>query len=31
MFGSGAAPTDERITHVVGTAVRTFLAAYSRR
>ncbi|MGZ4403041.1 MAG: hypothetical protein ACXVRI_09385, partial [Gaiellaceae bacterium] len=27
MFGSGAAPTDERIAHVVGTAVRTFLAA----
>ena len=31
MFGSGAAPTDERIAHVVGTAVRTFLAAYAKR
>ena len=31
MFGSGAAPSDERIRHVVGTAVRTFLAAYARR
>jgi AcrR family transcriptional regulator len=31
MFGSGSAPTDERIAHVVGTAVRTFLAAYARR
>ena len=31
MFGSGAAPTEDRIRHVVGTAVRTFLAAYAKR
>jgi len=30
MFGSGAAPSDERIAHVVGTAVRTFLKAYKQ-
>jgi AcrR family transcriptional regulator len=31
MFNAGAAPTDDRVRHVVGTAVRTFLAAYARR
>jgi hypothetical protein len=31
MFGFGAAPADDRIRHVVGIAVRTFLAAYRRR
>src|SRR5690349_15866780 len=28
LFGFGKSPTDERIDHVVGIAVRTFLAAY---
>jgi AcrR family transcriptional regulator len=31
LFGFGAAPTKERLQHVVGIAVRTFLAAYRRR
>ena len=31
MFGSGVAPTEDRIRDVVGTAVRTFLAAYQPR
>ncbi len=31
LFNFGEAPTDERINHVVGTAVRTFMAAYRRR
>jgi AcrR family transcriptional regulator len=30
LFNAGDAPTDERIDHVVGIAVRTFLAAYRR-
>jgi AcrR family transcriptional regulator len=31
LFNAGDAPPDERINHVVGIAVRTFLAAYTRR
>ena len=31
LFGFGAAPGEDRINHVVGIAVRTFLAAYRRR
>jgi AcrR family transcriptional regulator len=31
LFNAGDAPPDERINHVVGIAVRTFLAAYARR
>ncbi|CAN5680562.1 TetR/AcrR family transcriptional regulator [soil metagenome] len=31
LFGFGTAPTQDRIDHVVGIAVRTFLAAYRRR
>jgi AcrR family transcriptional regulator len=31
LFGFGIAPTQDRIDHVVGIAVRTFLAAYRRR
>jgi len=31
MFNAGGPPSEERIHHVVGIAVRTFLAAYSRR
>jgi AcrR family transcriptional regulator len=31
LFNAGDAPPDERINHVVGIAVRTFLAAYGRR
>jgi AcrR family transcriptional regulator len=31
LFGFGAAPSEERIDHVVGIAVRTFLAAYLKR
>jgi hypothetical protein len=30
LFNAADPPTDERINHVVGTAVRTFLAAYAR-
>jgi hypothetical protein len=30
LFNAGDAPADERINHVVGIAVRTFLAAYRR-
>jgi AcrR family transcriptional regulator len=30
LFNASEAPTDERINHVVGIAVRTFLAAYKR-
>jgi AefR-like transcriptional repressor, C-terminal domain len=30
IFNFGGPPTDERINHVVGIAVRTFLAAYAR-
>jgi AcrR family transcriptional regulator len=30
LFNSSEPPTEERILHVVGTAVRTFLAAYSK-
>jgi AcrR family transcriptional regulator len=30
LFNAGDAPTEERINHVVGIAVRTFLAAYQR-
>jgi AcrR family transcriptional regulator len=30
LFSAADAPTDERINHVVGIAVRTFLAAYAR-
>jgi AcrR family transcriptional regulator len=30
MFNAGGAPSEERILHVVGTAVRTFLAAYAK-
>jgi AcrR family transcriptional regulator len=30
LFNAGEAPSDERINHVVGIAVRTFLAAYRR-
>ena len=30
LFNAGCAPADERINHVVGIAVRTFLAAYRR-
>ena len=30
LFNAGDAPTDERINHVVGIAVRTFVAAYRR-
>jgi len=31
LFNFGGTPTDDRINHVVGIAVRTFLAAYTRR
>jgi AcrR family transcriptional regulator len=31
LFNFGGSPTDERINHVVGIAVRTFLAAYAPR
>jgi AcrR family transcriptional regulator len=31
LFGFGTAPADDRIRHVVGIAVRTFLAAYRKR
>jgi AcrR family transcriptional regulator len=31
LFNAADPPTDERINHVVGIAVRTFLAAYARR
>jgi len=31
LFNFGGTPTDERINHVVGIAVRTFLAAYAVR
>jgi AcrR family transcriptional regulator len=31
LFGFGAAPSEDRIDHVVGIAVRTFLAAYLKR
>jgi AcrR family transcriptional regulator len=31
LFGFGAAPSEDRIDHVVGIAVRTFLAAYRKR
>lgn len=31
LFGAGEPPSEERIQHVVGTAVRTFLAAYKPR
>src|SRR5215472_7738929 len=31
LFGFGTTPADDRIDHVVGIAVRTFLAAYRRR
>ncbi len=31
LFGFGAAPSQERVDHVVGIAVRTFLAAYRKR
>jgi len=31
LFGFGTTPAEERINHVVGIAVRTFLAAYRRR
>jgi len=31
LFNAINAPADERINHIVGTAVRTFLAAYQRR
>ena len=30
LFNAGDAPAEERINHVVGIAVRTFLAAYRR-
>ncbi|MFZ3326096.1 MAG: TetR/AcrR family transcriptional regulator C-terminal domain-containing protein, partial [Methylocella sp.] len=30
LFNAGEAPSDERINHVVGIAVRSFLAAYRR-
>jgi AefR-like transcriptional repressor, C-terminal domain len=30
LFNAGEAPSDARIDHVVGIAVRTFLAAYRR-
>jgi hypothetical protein len=30
LFNASDAPSDERIDHVVGIAVRTFLAAYQR-
>jgi len=31
LFNFAPTPTEERINHVVGIAVRTFLAAYARR
>jgi hypothetical protein len=31
VFNFAGPPTDERVNHVVGIAVRTFLAAYARR
>ena len=31
LFNFGPPPAEERINHVVGIAVRTFLAAYTRR
>ena len=31
LFNAGGAPTEARIEHVVGIAVRTFLAAYKAR